>query len=333
MKLRRWMAIPGGLVAITLSLAACFTARPQLPPAPVKAGASVAIQSAPVLLDPSNPGRTSAGDFTYAGGIAITSRETSRLHGLSDLVVDTDGQVLSVSDDGADLFTGRLALDRDGRLVGLTDGALRSLTGPDGQPLQGKSQTDAEGVTRLGNGEILVSFEREHRIWRYAPSTGRPPRPVAMPDVSMADNDGMEGLAAASTVIADGYWVGVQTGGIWFCRLNLSCEEKTGLPPPPAGYRLSSLTTGPRGELLILHHSYIPAIGSRIIVTVVRDPLGAKRIAGGFSLVPPMTVDNFEGVAVVASSNGDWRLYLLSDDNFSPSQRTLLLAFDWTPPQ
>lgn len=333
MKRRRWMAIPGGLIAIALSLAACVTARHQFLVAPVKAGASVVIQSAPVLLDPSDPGRTFAGDFTYAGGIAVTSDQTSRLHGLSDLVVEADGDVLSVSDDGADLFTGRLVLDRDGRLVGLTDGALRPLAGLDGRPLQGKAWTDAEGITRLGNGEILVSFEREHRVWRYAPSTNRPPEPVAMPSVPMAANDGIEGLAAAPTVIADGYWVGVQPGGIWFCRLNLSCEEKTGLPTPPAGYRLSSLTTGPGGELVVLHHSYIPAIGSRIIVTVVRDPLGARRVVGELALVPPLTTDNFEGVAVVRKPNGDWRIYLLSDDNFSPSQRTLLLAFDWTPPR
>ena len=28
-----------------------------------------------------------------------------------------------------------------------------------------------------------------------------------------------------------------------------------------------------------------------------------------------------------------FRLYLLADDNFSPTQRTLMLAFDWTPPK
>ncbi|MDO9222744.1 MAG: esterase-like activity of phytase family protein [Caulobacter sp.] len=330
---QRWAAIPGTLAAIALTLAACVTTRPQLLVAPVKAGPSVAIQAAPVMLDASDPGRTSAGDFTYAGGIAVTSNETSRLHGLSDLVVGADGDLLSVSDDGADLFTGRLVLDAAGRLVGLTDGALRPLGGLDGQPLQGKAWTDAEGVTRLGNGEMLISFEREHRIWRYAPSTNRPPRPVAMPPVAMAENDGMEGLAAAPTVAADAYWVGVEPGSIWFCRLSVSCEEKAGLPTPPPGYRLSSLTTGPKGELVILHHSYIPAIGSRIIVSIVRDPLGARQVVDTLTLAPPMTVDNFEGVAVVARPDGGWRLYLLSDDNFSASQRTLLLAFDWTPPR
>lgn len=330
---RRLAAVAGSLAAVALSLAACVTARPSLPPAPVKAGASVALQATPVSLDPSDPARTTAGDFTFAGGIAVTSNQTSRLHGLSDLVVEPDGEVLSVSDDGADLFTARLALDPAGRLVGLTDGALRPLHGLDSQPLQGKAWTDAEGVTRLGNGELLVSFERNHRIWRYAPSTLRPPKPVAMPPVAMAENDGMEGLAAAPTVAADAYWVGIEPGGIWLCRLNVTCEESAGLPRPPPGYRLSALTTGPNGELVILHHSYIPVIGSRIIVTLVRDPLGARRVVDTLALVPPMTVDNFEGVAVVARPDGRWRLYLLSDDNFSPTQRTLLLAFDWTPPR
>ncbi len=330
---RRWSAAAGSLVAVALSLAACVTALPILPAAPVKAGPEVALRSAPVLLDPSDPSRTTAGDFTYAGGIAVTSDQTSRLHGLSDLVVEPDGDVMSVSDDGADLFTGRLMLDPAGRLVGLTDGALRPLQGLDSQPLQGKAWGDAEGVTRLGDGGILVSFEREHRVWRYAPSTGRPPKAVAMPGVAMAENDGMEGLAAAPTVAADAYWVGVEPGSIWFCRLSVSCEAKAGLPKPPPGYRLSSLTTGPKGELVILHHSYIPAIGSRIIVSIVRDPLGAGRVVDTLTLAPPMTVDNFEGVAVVARADGGWRLYLLSDDNFSASQRTLLLAFDWTPPR
>mgnify|MGYP001185016494 CR=1 FL=1 len=330
---RRVTAAAGALVATALSLAACVTSRTSLPAAPVAAGHGVTIKTSTVALDPSDPGRKAVGDFIYAGGIAITGADTSRLHGLSDLVIEPDGDVLSVTDDGADLFTGRLALDETGRLIGLTDGALRPLTGLDAQPLQGKNWGDAEGVTRLGNGEMLVSFEREHRIWRYAPSSNRPPKPVAMPAVAMAENDGMEGLAAAPTVIADGYWVGVEPGGIWFCRLNVSCEEKAGLPKPPPGYRLSSLTTGPKGELIILHHSYIPAIGSRIIVSVVRDPLGARKVIGSLAMTPPMSVDNYEGVTVVPKGNGGWRLYLLSDDNFSPTQRTLLLAFDWMPPK
>ncbi len=41
----------------------------------------------------------------------------------------------------------------------------------------------------------------------------------------------------------------------------------------------------------------------------------------------PGTTDNFEGIAVVAQ-NGGTRLYILSDDNNNPLQKTLVLAFD-----
>jgi hypothetical protein len=49
-------------------------------------------------------------------------------------------------------------------------------------------------------------------------------------------------------------------------------------------------------------------------------------------LEPPMNLDNFEAIAVAAGENEGVRIYLISDDNFSVNQRTLLLAFDWTPP-
>jgi hypothetical protein len=47
-------------------------------------------------------------------------------------------------------------------------------------------------------------------------------------------------------------------------------------------------------------------------------------------LAPPLALDNFEAAAVTRLPNGDVRLYIVSDDNFSPRQRTLLFAFDLT---
>ena len=69
-----------------------------------------------------------------------------------------------------------------------------------------------------------------------------------------------------------------------------------------------------------------------------RPPLDARahvrRMAPDGSLGPvlielklPGTTDNFEGIAA-ETRNGRTRLYILSDDNFNPMQRTLLLAFD-----
>jgi hypothetical protein len=43
---------------------------------------------------------------------------------------------------------------------------------------------------------------------------------------------------------------------------------------------------------------------------------------------PPMAVDNFEGMSQRSDEEGRTFVYLLSDNNFKPSQRTLLLQLE-----
>ena len=43
-------------------------------------------------------------------------------------------------------------------------------------------------------------------------------------------------------------------------------------------------------------------------------------------LQPPLTIDNMEGVSATIE-NGRTIVWLVSDDNFTPLQRTLLLKF------
>ena len=322
----------GVVAAVLLAVVACATPahlRPIPPRGPVPADSRITVETAAVPLDPSDPSRQEIDGFRYAGGLALTSSMTSRLHGLSDLQVAPDGTFISPTDDG-DIVTGRILFGPDNRLIGVGEATLKPLLGADGQPLQGKREGDAEGLARLPDGRLLVSFERDHRIWLYD-EAGRP-APAKAPPVALAENDGMEGLAAAPT--SGGlYFVGLEPGGIWMCRVNTGCDELDGLPTPPPGYRLSALGLGPKGELLILHHSFIPAIGSRIILTIVGDPFFDRAVIGRLSMGPNTTVDNFEGVSAIAGPDGSWRIFLLSDDNFSDKQRTILLAFDWTPPK
>ena len=69
------------------------------------------------------------------------------------------------------------------------------------------------------------------------------------------------------------------------------------------------------------------ALISLIIIRIVDD---RGQTVHEERLRRPLTVDNIEGVSVVKRGT-QVRFYLLSDDKFSPEQRTLLLAFDWTP--
>jgi hypothetical protein len=51
---------------------------------------------------------------------------------------------------------------------------------------------------------------------------------------------------------------------------------------------------------------------------------GEKEVA----LTRPLAVDNYEGITVADLGDGMARVWISSDDNFNPQQRTLLLAFD-----
>ena len=55
------------------------------------------------------------------------------------------------------------------------------------------------------------------------------------------------------------------------------------------------------------------------------------RTVDELALGAPLTVDNYEGLAALPRADGSVRFYLISDDNFSRLQRTLLVAFDWHP--
>lgn len=308
-----------------------------IPAAPVKAGPEIRLVTTPAPLNASNPGQTAVGRFVYAGGIAITSPDTTRLHGLSDLILTDGGGVEAVTDDG-DRFLARLQLDEAGRLVGLTEGKLTPLLGPDGAALQGKAMGDAEGLTRMPNGERLVSFERDHRIWRYAVGpTGLWSRPAVAPKPStiFPDNEGMEALTAYPVAGPDAYLVGAEEGEVWLCRLSSNCQSVSPQSPIDFTWGLSAFTAFQGKALATLHRSYDPVRGWRAQVKFLSDPLLPANKQYPFAtlmLDGALVRDNFEGIALAAGPNGATRVYLLSDDNGSDRQRTLLVAFDWTAP-
>ena len=85
--------------------------------------------------------------------------------------------------------------------------------------------------------------------------------------------------------------------------------------------------------MLILARRFSPLSG--VGAALLLAPVDLKAMTLGKSqvlaqLAPPLAVDNMEGLAVV-SQGGRTLVYLVSDDNFSPLQRTLLLKFELLP--
>ncbi|WP_313004874.1 esterase-like activity of phytase family protein [Brevundimonas sp.] len=309
-----------------LTLAACagavVTSQPWTPAPEADGWSAVSASTRPVGLG--LPGAAVLGDgVRYAGGVTVLAGADSPLHSLSDLKLTGGGGFVTVSDVG-DLARGSLMLDRRGRLIGLDGLRVRRLTLTDGSLISQKAEGDAEGLAVTSNGDLLVSFERDHRIWNYGPLTAlRSPQAVRRPDFPFAENDGMEGLAASG----EGWRVAGESGGVWDC-VPARCTVVT---PPPAtpllegDYRITGMDRDPAGGWFVVQRSWRAPIDVRARV---------RRMAQDGTLGPvlielklPGTTDNFEGIA--AERRGDrTRLYILSDDNFNAVQRTMMLAFD-----
>jgi hypothetical protein len=292
---------------------------------------SVEIKAAPVPLNPTDPTQTSVGAFTYAGGVELAAVDSTRLHGLSDLRVAPDGRVTAITDE-ADVLQARLALDAAGRLVGLSDSTFTRLLDLRGNPLQDKGDADSEGLALFPNGDRLVSFERDHRIWLYPAGSYRPTRVAPKPEVAFPANQGMEALTTYPSAGPEAFLVGSEGGRLWLCRLSSPCQEAPVKELPGDGFGLSGAASFGETAVALLYRAYDQSRGVRTSLRLFEQPM----IAGGrmldeLTLTAPLTRDNFEGVAVVAQPAGMVRFYLISDDNFSRSQHTYLLAFDWMP--
>lgn len=280
----------------------------------------VEIASRPVLLDADRPGLTRVGRLTYAGGAELTARGTSRFGGLSALEVDEAGGFLAVTDEG-DLIEGRLALDGEGRLLGIAGAAVRALTDERGRPLQGKDEGDAEGLATLPDGGFAVSFERDHRVLAYSAPGGVPRRLADGASRFEGGSDFAENEGPEALVWTDALVVGSERGRVWRCEA-AACARLTVRPPPGRGWRLTGLDVLDGQATVALWRAYDPFRGFRTAVTGPDGTVLAR-------LQRPLVTGNFEGVAAVRRQGG-WRLYLLADDGFGDTGRSLLLAFDWT---
>ncbi|NBU29058.1 MAG: hypothetical protein EBS42_12845, partial [Caulobacteraceae bacterium] len=95
---------------------------------------------------------------------------------------------------------------------------------------------------------------------------------------------------------------------------------------------LTALASFGDGSLVTVHRTFDPIRGARVLVSVY--PVGMlkarnPRPSAVLTLEGSLARDNMEGVALITAPSGAARLLLLADDNGSPQQRSLLLAFDW----
>lgn len=263
--------------------------------------------------------------MTLSGAWQLES-DNSEFGGLSGLDVLGSGSLIAVTDDGKFAWIG---IDPE---TGAPDGlgGIAYLRGETGDIYPNKRAADAEDLV-FRDGLAFVSFEQDHRIAAYdLESCGVAARAAPVVSVDrviggnvLENNRGPEALAFAEQTLM----VGFEThnkGGSPIGRVlidgTLADLEYTN---QPSFYLLTGMDAQD-GLVASVFRAYDPVRGSRAILRIE----STSGLIAEANLKAPLPVDNFEGVAIGSSPDGTPRIWLISDDNFSSSQRTLLLALD-----
>ncbi len=295
----------------------------------------VAVDARPVPLDRSQPPSTKAGKLEYRGGIELSSTANG-FGGFSSLWVSPDGQRMLTVSDASDWLAARLVYGPSGELAGVADAEMGRLVGIDGKPLPAKTfETDAEALEMVSSGGILVAFERHHRLWLYPPATplfSQPPRALTLPPglKDAPSNEGVEALAE----LPDGQFLavpeGLREGDAFIGWIGDGKVWQKLTVASHGAYQPTDAKALPNGDVILLERRYNPltGLGAHLRLIPAHQIVPGGRLTGEelADIVPPLTIDNFEGLGV-RRGNGEWLIYIISDDNFQIIQRTYLMMF------
>ena len=209
-----------------------------------------------------------------------------------------------------------------------------------GKPIPRGFAGDAEALARLPDGTWLVAFERRHRIRAYRRLDGPGAYVAAPPGLENAPpNGGLESLA----VLQDGRLFAIAETFTPPDRPELR-HAWLGVPgrwtplywQPALGFHPTDGAILPDGRALVLERrfSLLGGFSARLVMTAP-DALRSARegaVLHGETILmlddAPLPSENWEAVAVTRF--GDQTLVaLISDDNESILQRSLLLLFAW----
>lgn len=290
-----------------------------------------------VELDPERPEGRDFGRLQWLGTLQLSAGH-GRFGGYSGLeTLDGGARLVAVSDYGHWFFF-RPLRGPDGRLSGIDDTSIEPMLDHRGLAFPSKGHGDAEAVRREGPGSVLVAFERFHRVMRYALPLPGAAQAVPIPSAMRAlpGNGGIEALA----IMADGR------------RLMIAEDARTAAGDAPAwlhdgrqwhelsyalseGYAATDAAALGNGDVLVLERRYTMLGGvSARLMRVAHKALTPGAVLQGelvAEFTPPLKIDNMEGMAIAAEPGGGMLLYLISDDNRSALQRTLLMLFRLAP--
>jgi hypothetical protein len=308
---------------------------------PAAAPVSIEVKARPLpSFDPRDRSHVRFGALEYRSGLVLTSG----FHGFGGLsairFLDIKGErFVSLSDKGT-WFTGRIVYA--GReMTGLADVEAAPMIGADGRPITARGWFDSESLAF--DGQIAyVGLERVNQVLRFDFSKGGirsrgevVPLPPAAKKLPF--NKGLEalvfvpkGMPLAGTLIAisergldaSGNLIAFLVGGPTPGQFAVRRTEN---------FDVSDAVLLASGDLLVLERKFslLSGAGIRIRRVPLKSVMPGAVVDGPsiFNADLGEEVDNMEGIDAHATEDGNTVLTMVSDDNFSLIQRTLLLQF------
>jgi hypothetical protein len=296
------------------------------------------IAARPVSFALDSEGAKAVGQLAHLGSLRLTSPD-SDFGGISGLIVSPDGKAFLAITDSSHWLTGKLTYT-DGRLTGLTGKEIAPLRDLSGKPLQGKAG-DAEGLAGSLDGDVYVSFEGDHRIWKYAyGKDGLDATPVAVKvPADLAKAPGNGGLEAI-TLLSDGKLLAITEsyenadGDIRGWLIDPAGKAPASLAlKRRAPYDVTDARQLENGDVLTLERRFNRVGGVGFAVRRIRAdalkadaPIESEVIAdAGMNYL----IDNMEGLSIRKTSDGRTLVYMISDNNFNkPLQQNLIMLFE-----
>lgn len=310
------------------------SSEPPVPPAAIE------IKSEPIAaFDHREPDRRRFGMLDFRGGLVLTS-PFREFGGISAINMAADGASFLAVNDRSWWLRGRITYSGT-RPTGIAGAEMAPMLGPDGRTLRARGWYDTEAMARDGN-TVYVGIERVHRILRF--DFGKDGllargRPIEVPAAFRAfpSNGSIESLAfvprgsgpLGGTLIAiaergrdrNGDHLAFLIGGPRPGQFTIKRKDD---------FDVSDAAILPSGDLVILERKFGWTTG--LYIRLRRLAIAA--IAPGALVDGPVLleadlgqqIDNMEGLGV-HRAGGATVLTLISDDNFSVLQRTMLLQF------
>ncbi|MBN8951732.1 MULTISPECIES: esterase-like activity of phytase family protein [unclassified Rhizobium] len=283
---------------------------------------------------------TRFGALEFIGGLELSS-DNALLGAISAMRFRPDQRnFISVLDTGHWL-TGAIERDGEGRLKGISDARIMPMIDRQGGTDPGKGSMDAEGLALRGD-HVLVSYEQYHRVDVYpdpgfeiSPPDGTLPLPI--PRVQLRANRSLEALMIApqSSPLAGGAVLVTEDslddqGNMFAAVLDGPLQGRFTVRHY-GGFDVSDGVFLPDGDLLLLERRFglMHGLGVRIRRIAGSDIRPGAVVDGKviFEASSREQIDNMEGIDVFRAADGSLHLILVSDDNHSILQRSLMLEF------